>query len=324
MLLWMKCIVNKMSNSLMGIFVGIENSHITKTLLVVMIKPVAGKYRDVVCMSPIHNLNSEKLLKVWNNVIRVVTKIGFDVVLTMVDGHQSNISFYQNLTSSFSLQNDEMVIRNPCAPHNMIYLLFDTVQIFKNFYNNFLNYKIFHYPDFPVNPARYLFKARFSDIESLYDIEIQKAEKMAYKLNKKVLNPNSIEKANVQLAYACFHESTIYDLLYYSLNGYPHFKETAKFLEIIRDWFNVINVKSQYYGQGSRDNRRNAIHFNDREQLDFLCDFHSWLQTWSISRGNCFSGPTFHAAKVTTDNLVHVANYLLDKKNIEYVLFSAI
>ena len=72
-----------------GKFFGIENSHITKTLLVVMIKSVAGKYRDVVCMSPIHNLNSEKLLKVWNNVIRVVTKIGFDVVLTMVDGHQS-------------------------------------------------------------------------------------------------------------------------------------------------------------------------------------------------------------------------------------------
>ena len=48
------------------------------------------------------------------------------------------------------------------------------------------------------------------------------------------------------------------------------------------------------------------------------------MQTWSISRGNCLSGPTFHAAKVTTANLVHVANYLLDKKNIEYVLFGAI
>ena len=68
---------------------------------------------------------------------------------------------------------------------------------------------------------------------------------MAYKLNKKVLNPNSIEKANVQLAYACFHESTIYGLLYYSLNGYHHFKETAKFFQIIRDWFDVVNVKSQ-------------------------------------------------------------------------------
>ena len=198
------------------------------------------------------------------------------------------------------------------------------MHIFKNFYNNFQNYKIFHYPDFPVNPAGYVFKARFSDIESLYDIEIQKAEKMAYKLNKKMLNPNSIEKASVQLATACFHESTFYRLLYYSLNGYPHFKETAKFLQIIRDWFNVVNVKSQYYGQKSRDNRRNAIHFNDREQLDFLRDFHSWLKTWSISRGNCLSGPTFHAAKVTTANLIHVANYLLDKKNIEYVLFGAI
>ena len=33
-----------------GKYFGIENSHITKTLLIVMIKSVAGKYRDVVCI----------------------------------------------------------------------------------------------------------------------------------------------------------------------------------------------------------------------------------------------------------------------------------
>ena len=73
-----------------------------------------------------------------------------------------------------------------------------------------------------------------------------------------------------------------------------------------------------------RDNRRNVIHFNDRGQLDFLHDLHTWLQTWRISRDNCLSGPTFHAAKITTANLVHIANDLLDKKNIENVLFGAI
>ena len=87
----------------MGNFVGIENSHITKTLLVVMIKSVAGKHRDVVCMSPIHDLNSEKLFNLWNNVIRVVTRIDFDVVLTMVDGHQSNISYLPKSYPLFQL-----------------------------------------------------------------------------------------------------------------------------------------------------------------------------------------------------------------------------
>ena len=120
---------------------------------------------------------------------------------------------------------------------------------------------------------------------------------MAYKLYKKMLIPD--RNPSVQLTNACFHESTIYMLLYYSLNRYPHFN----FLQFIRDWLNVVNVKSQYYGQRSRDNRRNAIHFNDRGQLDFLHDFQSWLQTWSISRGNFLSGATFHAAKVTTANV---------------------
>ena len=39
-------------------------------------------------------------------------------------------------------------IENPYAKGNRIYLLFDSVHIFKNFYNNFLNRKCFIYPPF--------------------------------------------------------------------------------------------------------------------------------------------------------------------------------
>ena len=144
---------------------------------------------------------------------------------------------------------------------------------------------------------------------------------MAHKLNKKMLNPTSIEKTNVGLANACFHESTINALRFYSTQGYPSFKGTAAFLEIIRNWFNVVNVKSQFSGQKSRDERRNAVYFGDRSQLDFLRDFYSWLDRWSQLDGRGLSKQTFHHAKVTTINLVHLANYLLDVKNLDYVLF---
>ena len=58
-----------------GKFFGFENDEVTKSLLAVMIKSVCGSYRDIVCMTPIHNIDHTKLLKVWKNVMRCVTDI---------------------------------------------------------------------------------------------------------------------------------------------------------------------------------------------------------------------------------------------------------
>ena len=79
-------------------------------------------------------------------------------------------------------------------------------------------------------------QARFSDLNDVFDLELCKPEKKeAHKLSKKMLNPTSIEKSSVALVNSCFHKSTIFALRYYSSHGYPYFKETADFLQIIRD-----------------------------------------------------------------------------------------
>ena len=44
-----------------GVFYGIENNSITQTLLCVMIKSVAGRYRDVVVLSPVSEINHDKI-----------------------------------------------------------------------------------------------------------------------------------------------------------------------------------------------------------------------------------------------------------------------
>ena len=123
------------------------------------------------------------------------------------------------------------------------------------------------------------------------------------------------------LANSCFHDSTINGLKYYATKGYPSFENTAAFLQIIRNWFDVVNTKSQFSGQKSRNERRDAVYFGDRYQLDFLRDFYYWLDRWSRLEGRGLSKQTFHTAKITTINLVHLANYLLDEKRLDYVLF---
>ena len=55
---------------------------------------------------------------------------------------------------------------------------------------------------------------------------------MAHTLSDKMLRPTNIEKTNVSLSDACFHNSTINALRYYSKNGYEIFLDTAEGLKI--------------------------------------------------------------------------------------------
>ena len=68
-----------------------------------------------------------------------------------------------------------------------------------------------------------------------------------------MLHPQPIEKTNVKLAAALFHESTITALKYYSKRpeGKPEWKQTANFLRIIRTLWNIVNVKDKYSGQSN-------------------------------------------------------------------------
>ena len=128
-----------------GQLYGFENNEVTKTPLCVMVKSISGKYRDVVSMTPITNINSDKLHVIWNNNMQVLTQIGFDVCVTMTDGHDSNVNFFNELRGG---KNILKPIQNPFDSEKQVFLLFDPVHLFKNFYNNFLRKITFTYPAF--------------------------------------------------------------------------------------------------------------------------------------------------------------------------------
>ena len=77
-----------------GKFFGAVGGEITKTMMCVMMKSIAGKYRDIVAMAPVVNINADKLHLLWTDVVNKVIKIGFDVAVTMTDGHSSNMNFF--------------------------------------------------------------------------------------------------------------------------------------------------------------------------------------------------------------------------------------
>ena len=56
-----------------------------------MLKAIAGKYCDIVAMVPIVNINADILHSVWKKVVSQISNIGFDISVTMTDGHSSNV-----------------------------------------------------------------------------------------------------------------------------------------------------------------------------------------------------------------------------------------
>ena len=139
-------------------------------------------------------------------------------------------------------------------------------------------------------------------------------------LCNKVLNPALIEKTHVSLADACFHESTIQALKYYANNGFESFSQSADVLQIFRKWFNVVNVKSLYSAQRTRDVYRSAITKKDRGIVILFLTLFSWLEKWEMSKKPGLSKQTFAAALQTTKVLIHLQSYLLDDKCFDFLL----
>ena len=116
-----------------GNFFGNENGNPTRTLLSFMVTSLCGSYEDMVCYVPIITLNWSSLLGHFSTVLNALQSVGLNVVLVLVDGHKTNIRFFSELGKG----NHEISIEHPVKTDSKLFLMFDPVHIFKNFYHNF-------------------------------------------------------------------------------------------------------------------------------------------------------------------------------------------
>ena len=98
-------------------------------------------------------------------ILETAVKIGFDVTVTLVDGHSSNCKFFKDELCSGMLN---CSISNPLNSQNRIFLLFDSVHIFKNFYNNLINKKLSECPVFENE----VLQPNIEHILDIYNIEL--------------------------------------------------------------------------------------------------------------------------------------------------------
>lgn len=134
------------------------------------------------------------------------------------------------------------------------------------------NFTTLAYCDFESDTLKY---AKFQDLRNIYDKEKSLLAKQAYKLNNKSLYPSSTERQKVHLADNVFHHSTIS-----SLKNMPNAQDTADFLEIIRQWWDIVNNRSFLKGRLKRNDWCKLFESQLDLRINFLHKFVIWLDKW--------------------------------------------
>lgn len=245
-----------------------EEGLVAETALCFLIRSLTSKYRDIVAIYPMKGCKAETIEKCFRQVLQQLHDIGFVVVSIITDNHASNRKFFLGLCDG----NLKTYVKNPLSD-GRIYLLFDPTHNVKNLYNNFQKRRVFKCPGvFPILTEST--EANFDDIDKVFAIEQSKPLKIAYKLNKAVLDPKSIEITSVKLAVSVIHETTIN-----ALNVYG-FKDTATVLKAFLKLWNVLNVKNNSIGKHKRDITRDPVLSENDWKLNFLDEFADFFEVW--------------------------------------------
>ena len=116
-----------------------------------------------------------------------------------------------------------------------------------------------------------------------------------------MLHPTNFERVNVQLADSATHETTVAALNYYAQSDqHKDFTETAKFLGLVRGWFNIVNVKPASVHVNLNDPLRKPATKEKKEGLRFLLKFGEMLQTWLERKGKGTICPQIHCKLPST------------------------
>lgn len=290
----------------------INNDEIAKTVLAYMICSAFGSFQEIVKLLPVQNIKGTEMVPITLDIVKFVQQCGFEVICIVTDNHRINRTMFRQLSD------DSMKFPNPDYPEQTIFLLYDFVHIFKNIRNNWTNLKnenkTFVFPDFEKDEMHF---AKFSDLTFLYNKEKNSIVKKAYKLNYKSVNPTNLERQKVHLVDNIFHHSTIASAKDENLH------DTAHFLEIIRNWWDIVNNRSTVKGMIKRNNMSEPIKSSSGtdERILFLNNFLIWLRKWhSFDSNGHLSAETYNALYQSTVVLVSIIDYCFQKYAISYIL----
>ena len=122
------------------------------------------------------------------------------------------------------------------------------------------------------------------------------------------------------MADALFHPSTINGLKVYGEKSNPEFLNTARFLQIIRDWWDSLNVNAKDVGS-----KKPGID-NLQEKTERFQAILAWLRKWQESckekkmKLHGLSAETFLTFQQSTSSIISFASFLIHQRHFKFVL----
>ena len=311
-----------------GRLFGETDGAVAKTLFCVHINAVAGIYQDMVCLQPVPHVKAEDITEIFHKVLKALTDLGFQVVSVTTDNHRTNQAWHKSLGTGG--RHPEYVLNPYSEKEEKIFTMYDTVHIFKNLYYGLMRSRSLSLPPFPGSEDQRVLEVNFDHLKMIHDEEHGQPAKLAYKLTDKVLNPSVLERVNVKLAAAATDESTCAALRFFSEHrpGCERFSDTATFLELIRRWFNICNVKSPHAAQRLNDKNRVALRSgcdDSKRSLEFITSFGEYVHHL-LDTGTSLTKDTCLAVYHTSRGLAALTEYLLSTypDRLDYILLGKI
>ena len=301
-----------------------ETHDIANKIQAFMLTSLFSANEDIIALYPVKSLHAEELKKLTLQVLKVLYECGYVVLSLICDNNRMNRNTFKFLCGDTI----KTFINNPFNPTEKIFLLFDTVHLFKSVRNNWLNQgneeQSFIFPY--IEDTRIVLSANLKDLKVLHLSEESSLVKLAPSLSKKVLYPSSIERQNVSLAVRLFDEKNIVALQTF-------FKDqclvgSAEFIKTILSWWKIVNVGTPETGHRLRDPFREPIRSAGDENVTFLKKFSEFLLSWqcltvetSAKHTGKLTQDTFLSLKHTTETIISLIDYVFQTfKDCKYLL----
>ena len=282
-------------------------SNPAKTILAIMVKPLFGGPSFVCRLLPILHLTPAMIYDHITPVVEMIKENGGTVSALICDNHPTNRSFYSSLRPDPKIPYRGILCDVP------LYLLNDTVHLFKSVRNNWITEKNQHLSlKFENNEIT----GSWKDVIELYEKEKHNILRRT-KMSHPAVYPNAIERQKVSLFCEVFNEKTVAALLE---DGK---EETSSLLELFVNCWKILNTKSPTIGRRLNDPFRTPLASKNDHRFQLLLSFADAIRIMrggrSYARTSSLTSETRDSLSSTILGLVSLAKELLDAGH-SYVL----
>ena len=285
------------------------------TVQAFMISSIFGSYTEVVGLIPMKRMTASDLQTNLLHTIQCVQSSGFTVLAVIADNNAVNRRVFKELCPPNKYSFD-----NPQHAGKPIFILHDSVHLLKCIWHNWLNLKdesqTYTWPSYPVDSDSSVLKATLSSLKAVYHQDIHNIVKLAPSLTYKALFPSNLDRQRVPLALGVFNEYNVAALKLVGEN------DSANFISIILQWWNIVNVKNKFVGMKTRNTFSQPITKEDQANLMHLVQFLKWLEAWQNLAGPIgrLTTETINALTRTVNAVIQLSEYALNTLGIEYLL----